>query len=350
MEHHRCSIYCIIPPYVIDHMAASDDAKVRKAAQDVIASAAEARAVRTLMGTLPKMAAIPSPAAKKHRLVYDLKGKGTSALPGKLVRSEGDPATKDPAVNEAYRYSGRVYDFYKRNYGRNSLDDNGMSLISSVHLYKKHNNAYWNGEQMMYGDGDGLAFTRFTKALDVVGHELTHGVVTHTCNLEYQYESGALNEHFADVMGVLVEQWRKKKTAKAARWLLGEDCMGAATTAKALRSFKNELAFENDLYLGTDPQPKHMNDKYTGSGDYGGVHINSGIPNHAFYLFATSIGGRAWGRAGKIWYQTLYRLNETSNFSDMVTATISVATDRHGAAHKVTKALRKAWKGVGLLP
>ena len=271
---------------------------------------------------------------------------GMNALPGKLVRSEGDPASADPAVNEAYNHSGTVYDFYKKVLGRNSLDNNGMALISSVHFRTNHNNAYWNGEQMIYGDGDGQIFVRFTKALDVVGHELSHGVVTHTCNLEYQDEPGALNEHFADVFGVLVEQWKKKKSAKNGNWLVGEAIMGAGVNAKALRSFKDEKAYENDPLLGTDPQPKHYSNRYTGSDDYGGVHINSGIPNHAFYLAAQALGGNAWGKAGAVWYKTLSRLDATSRFEDMARETIGAASDLYGAS--VANEIKKAWKTVGL--
>jgi Zn-dependent metalloprotease len=329
-------------------MAKSDDPEIRRLALETLQSAAEARAVRSLFATMPEMAAIPSPSRKKHRLVYDLKGKGMWALPGQLVREEGDPNSGDPAVNEAYRHAGYVYDFYKKAYARNSLDDRGMSLISSVHLLKKHNNAYWNGEQMVYGDGDGNAFIRFTKALDVVGHELSHGVVTHTCNLVYQNEPGALNEHFADVFGVLVRQWKKKENAKTADWTVGKECLGPDVEASGLRTFLAEKAFENDPILGTDIQPKHYADKYNGSADYGGVHINSGIPNHAFYVTAHQLGGQAWKDAGQIWYDTLALLTQTSEFADMVNGTLQAATARFGAGSKQVKAVQKGWKAVGL--
>lgn len=147
---------------------------------------------------------------------------------------------------------------------------------------------------MCYGDGDETIFIRFTKSLDVVAHELTHGVISHTCDLEYKNEPGALNEHFADVFGIVVKQWRKKQTVKTADWLIGADVMGPGTMAKALRTFKAEKAYVNDRWLGTDPQPKHLKDKYVGRADDGGVHINSGIPNHAFYLAAMAIGGKVW--------------------------------------------------------
>jgi Zn-dependent metalloprotease len=328
-------------------MAESSDPKVRKLAIEAIARSATLRATRTTLAQMPIMAAMPSANRKRDRLIYDMKNQGSSLLPGTLVREEGDPRSLDPAVNEAYDYSGATYDFYKKIFNRNSLDDRGMSLISSVHLGRHYNNAFWNGEQMAYGDGDGVIFIRFTKSIDVVGHELTHGVVTHTANLEYRNESGALNEHFADVFGSLVKQWKKKQTVAKADWLIGPDIMGPGTTARSLRTLKADKAYENDPNLGTDPQPKHLTQKYTGSADSGGVHINSGIPNHAFFLVATELGGKAWEKAGQIWYRTLLSLTPNSNFKAMVTTSMQSAGALYGAGSAEEKAVAKAWKAVG---
>ena len=340
-------VHCILPPYVLDKMSESSEPAVRKLAVEAIARSATLRATRTALAQMPIMAAMPSPERKKDRLIYDMKGKGSSFLPGNLVRSEGGRKSKDPAVNEAYNHSGTTYDFYKKIFNRNSLDDRGMTLVSSVHLGRKYNNAFWNGEQMAYGDGDGVIFIRFTKSLDVVGHELTHGVVTHTCNLDYRNESGALNEHFADVFGSLVKQWKRKHTAAKADWLIGPDLMGPGTKARSLRTFKEGPAYENDPILGSDPQPKHLKDKYSGGADSGGVHINSGIPNHAFYLLATSLGGYAWEKAGRIWYQTMLALTPSSAFDDMVERSTQVSGGLFGAGSTEEKAVTKAWKSVG---
>ena len=347
MHAHRSSLHCLIPPYILDELSESDDPAIRELAIEAIEATATARAVRTTLDKMPDMAAIPSPAAKKHRLVYDAQHRNFNALPGKLVRSEGEAPTKDTAANEAYDHSGLTYDFYWSVFKRNSLDDKGMSLISSVHLLRKLDNAFWNGEQMVYGDGDGRLFTRFTKALDVVGYELSHGVVTHTCNLAYQGESGAMNEHFADTFGIMVSQWKQDQTAAQADWLIGAGIMGPKTKAKSLRTFKAGKAYENDPDLGTDPQPKHVKDKYKGSDDNGGVHINSGIPNHAFYLTATKIGGRSWLKAGRIWYKTLLSLTANSGFEDMVEASVTAAMTEFGRASKEHKAVKAAWKEVG---
>ena len=344
----RVGLHCLIPPYILDKLSQSEDPAVRKQAVDAIEASATARAVRATLSTMPQMAAIPSPGANKHRLIYDLAGRNFSALPGTLVRSEGQTRTKDVAVNEAYDHSGATYDFYLEVFNRNSLDDKGMSLISSVHLLRKMNNAFWNGEQMVYGDGDGREFIRFTKSLDVVGHELSHGVIAHTCNLTYEGESGALNEHFADVFGVLVKQWKKKQTAAQADWLIGAGIMGPKTKAKSLRTFKAGKAYEDDPILGTDPQPKHAKHRYKGAEDNGGVHINSGIPNHAFYLTAMTIGGRSWLRAGRIWYRTLLNLTPRSGFKDMVKTSLAAAASEFGRTSNEHKAVKQAWKDVGL--
>lgn len=340
-------IHCILPPYILDKMAESSEPAVRRLAIEAIARSAALRATRTAMAPFAAMMAVPSPGAKKDRRIYDMQQRGSTYLPGKLVREEGDPKSTDPAVNEAYDYSGFTYDFYQKLFQRNSLDDRGMSLISSVHLGRQYNNAFWNGEQMAYGDGDGRLFVRFTRSIDVVGHELTHGVISHTCNLEYRNEPGALNEHFADVFGVLVKQWKKKHTAAKADWLVGADIMGPGTSARALRTFTADRAYENDPDLGTDPQPKHLRDKYLGTADSGGVHINSGIPNHAFYLVARALGGNAWVKAGQIWYRTLLALNETSAFAQMVEMTEQNAVTLYGVNSREQKAVAKAWRAVG---
>lgn len=344
----RHPLFCIIPPYMLENLADSSNAKVRKAAIDAIAASADARATRRVMQAMPAMAAMVAPAAKRNRLVYDAQRQGLSNLPGKLVRAEGDKATRDPSVNEAYTHSGCTYDFYLKQFGRNSLDGRGMTLVSSVHVGSKLNNAFWNGQQMAYGDGDGLAFHRFTRSLDVIGHELTHGVISHECNLDYHDEPGALNEHFADVFGVLVKQWRRKQTAAQADWLVGKEIIGPKSSARALRDFGAGKAYENDPLLGTDPQPKHMKNKYKGTSDNGGVHINSGIPNHAFYRFARALGGHAWDTPGRIWYEAMRQLSNDSRFVDMVRVTSMIAVDRHGANSSVHKALTHAWKEVGL--
>lgn len=353
----RQPLACIIPPFLLERMAESGDAVVRRRAVVDLAQATAVYAVRDLVRSMPTFLATPSPGCCRDRLVYDARGR--DELPGRLARREGDRRSRDPAVNEAYDYSGATYDFFHELFGRNSLDDAGMSLISSVHAgeadgegYQPMNNAFWNGSQMAYGDGDGVVFERFTRSLDVVAHELTHGVQSFTSNLVYRGESGALNEHFADVFGVLVRQWHQAAAAtKGERpprsWLVGAELVVPADTRRAVRDMQHPgTAYVDDPLLGTDPQPAHMKDRYRGSADRGGVHINSGIANRAFVLAAEALDDEPWETAGRIWYDAMLEIPSRAGFEDAARITVRIARDEHGAA--VAKAVRAAWKAVGV--
>jgi len=355
--HNNCEfVIChIIPPHMLDSMAKSPEKKVRDAAISNMVAAERARATRaTFAEVRPRMftAITLAVTEKKNRIIHDARKKPN--LNGKIVRKEGEPNTDDKEIDEAYRFSGYVYDFYKKFFNRNSIDDQGIPLKSSVRYREDptipYNNAFWWQQQMAYGDGDGIVFKRFTASLDVVGHELTHGIVEYTANLVYQSEPGALNESFADVFGSLIKQWRKNQTAKQANWLIGDDLIHKMETRGALRSMEAPgTAYENDPHLGSDPQPAHMDDKYTGNADRQGVHINSGIPNHAFYLVAKELGGRAWEKAGVIWYDALQRgLKPDSDFEDCAKATYISSGVLYGAGSKEQKAVKKGWKAVGI--
>jgi Zn-dependent metalloprotease len=350
----RHPIQCIIPPYINERLASSPDPAVRARAIANLKVASAMRARRMMTQAMPTLMASAAPGKKKQRLVHD--ARRTDQLPGRLVRSEGQAKVADKSVNEAYDGSGDTYDFYDKIFGRNSLDDNGMTLISSVHVaevdesgqFVPMNNAFWDGEQMAYGDGDNVVFRSFTGSLDVIGHELTHGVESFTSNLEYRNQSGALNEHFADVFGALVRQWTNGETAKKANWLIGAEVLTPAPTRRAIRDMENPgTAFVNDPDLGTDPQPAHMKNLFTGPFDRGGVHINSGIPNRAFVLVAKALGGKPWDVAGRIWYDTMLALTSTSQFADCAQMSVDIAGGpKYGAAAK--KAVKAAWKKVGL--
>ena len=348
----RNPIQCIIPPYITDELVKSADPQVRSRAIAQGRSAARMRAFREAAQAMPTLMVAMAPNKKRNRLIYD--SRQTDQLPGTLVRSEGQAKVADGGVNEAYDGAGDTYDFYYKLFDRNSLDDNGMTLTSSVHVAEVDdngqlvamNNAFWNGEQMAYGDGDGVIFRRFTLSLDVIGHELTHGVESFTSNLEYRAQPGALNEHFADVFGILVRQWKTGETAAKANWVVGAEVLVPASTRRGIRDMENPgTAFVNDPDLGTDPQPATMAKLYTGPRDRQGVHINSGIPNRAFVLAAKSIGGKAWDVTGRIWYKTMLQLTTTSQFIDCAKMSVEVAAGE-GAAAK--KAVRAAWKKVGI--
>ncbi|MCQ3001364.1 M4 family metallopeptidase [Pseudomonas syringae] len=351
---HRNPLHCIVPPYILQHLAQSPHARVRALAITNLASSSAFVAFRSSARAMPSLLGSKSPDGKKSRLVYD--AKGTNKLPGTLGRSEGQPDTADPALDEAFNGSGDVYDFYNELFGRNSLDDNGMTLVSTVHVaevdfegeFVPMNNAFWNGEQMAYGDGDGEVFKRFTGSLEVIGHELTHGVQSFTSNLSYQGQSGALNEHFADVFGILVRQWKEGTSAEESSWVIGKELLVPAPTRRGIRDMENPgTAYVNDPDLGDDPQPASMAGLYTGPKDNGGVHINSGIANRAFVLAAKALGGNAWEVTGRIWYETLLQLQNNSQFADCARISVQVAGGKqYGTAAK--KAVKAAWKKVGI--
>ncbi|MCU1304628.1 MAG: peptidase thermolysin [Candidatus Sulfotelmatobacter sp.] len=340
MKHHVC---CIVPPHILRHLA--ENAQYRQSALRTLATTERLRGRREV---LAHFAAAGLATGQERRTIYDAKNQTT--LPGKLVRAEGDPDSADIAVNEAYKYAGNTYDFYMTAYQRNSVDDKGMRLDSTVHYDQQYDNAFWDGQQMVYGDGDATIFDRFTKCLDVIGHELTHGVTQYTAGLTYQGQSGALNESMSDVFGSLVKQMTLGQTADQADWLIGAGLLMPSAGA-ALRSMKAPGTAYDSQVLGKDPQPATMADYVNTTDDSGGVHINSGIPNHAFYLAATQIGGNAWERAGKIWYVTLtQRLTPTADFQAAADGTYSVAGELYGAGSPEQQAVQAGWEGVGITP
>jgi Zn-dependent metalloprotease len=291
-------------------------------------------------------AAVAAP-LKRRRNVYT--ANHTLQLPGKLAMSEHKPRSADVHVAEAYDGSGATFDFFGQIFGRNSIDGRGMRIDSTVHYGSRFDNAMWNGHQMVYGDGDGVLFNRFTAALDVIGHELTHGVTQHTAALSYEGQTGALNEHLSDSFGIMVKQWKLGQTVKESDWLIGAALFSPRVHGKAIRSMADPGSAYDDPVLGRDPQPAHM-DHYVDTGDdNGGVHINSGILNHAFYLAAMALGGRSWEVLGRIWYQVLTeRLTPDAQFLDFARATVDVAGERYGNGGRVQKIVADAWSRVGL--
>jgi Zn-dependent metalloprotease len=350
MHNRRHSILCILPPHVLKEIAANGTEEQKQVAVDTINATTQLRAERLKMTEYRSVFAatmIKAVTGGKERIIYD--AKTGSSLPGTMVRKEGDPPVSDVAVNEAYDGSGATYDLYKDIYGRNSIDNNGLRLDSTVHYQKNYDNAFWNGSQMVYGDGDGELFNRFTIAIDVMGHELTHGVTQYEASLNYSQQPGALNESMSDVFGSLVKQYHLKQTADQADWLIGQGLLTSNVNGVALRSMKAPGTAYDDPVLGKDPQPAHMKDYVNTISDNGGVHINSGIPNHAFYLIATAIGGNAWEKAGQIWYVALRdKLKATSNFQDCANLTYQTAGELYGAASAEQQAVKQGWADVGL--
>jgi Zn-dependent metalloprotease len=287
------------------------------------------------------------------RIIYTA-GNGSN-LPGQQVRAEGGPPTGDPAADEAYDGAGATYALFSEVFGRDSIDGNGLRLDSTVHFRTGYDNAFWNGRQMVYGDGDEdlpvaqRLFNRFTIAVDIIGHELGHGVTQHTANLIYQGQSGALNESMSDVFGSLVKQRLLGHDAANADWIIGEGLFTSNVNGTGIRNMKEPGTAYNDPVLGKDPQPAHMRDYVVTQADNGGVHINSGIPNRAFYVTAFNLGGFAWEKAGQIWYATLQsKLNQSSNFAMAANKTYEAARELYGQGSLEQQAVRAGWAEVGI--
>lgn len=290
-------------------------------------------------------AAIPDLGGK--RTVFDCQQQWSQQVPPP-ARSEGGAATPDADTNSAYDFAGVVRGYFADVLGRNSIDNAGMDLILNVHYGVGFMNAFWDGTQMTFGDGDGQVFSSFAASLDVVAHELAHGVTQFTSALEYHDQPGALNEHFSDVFGSVIQQFSNGEDADTADWLIGDEIMGPTLAGEALRSMRAPgTAYDNPL-LGKDPQPGHMRDFFTGTADNGGVHINSGIPNRAFYRVACAIGT---DKAALIWYQGLQLLWPTAQFADARSVLVDAARTLQ-AAGMVPKgspqAVRAAFRSVGL--
>jgi bacillolysin len=255
-------------------------------------------------------------------------------------KSSNNTWSDQKSVSAHYNAS-LCFDYWKNTFSRNSINGKGGNIVSLVNVADDNgsgmDNAYWNGEAMFYGNGK-TAFGPLAKALDVAGHEMTHGVVQNTANLTYQGESGALNESFADVFGAMIDR---------DDWRMGEDVVKLAVfPSGALRDLSDP---HNGTTMGSNGwQPRTVSEKFTGTADNGGVHINSGIPNYAFYLFANNANvGKLI--AEKVYYQTLTKyLTASSKFVDLRASVIQSVKDLYPNNANVLAAANSAFDAVGI--
>jgi Zn-dependent metalloprotease len=271
-------------------------------------------------------------ASDPQGVIWTIDASGSKVSEDLTIRqiSSGNNTWNNPNGVSAHFNAGVAYDYYQNKHGRNSLNGKGGTIVSIINITdengKGFDNAFWNGEYMGYGNG-ATYFKPLAGGLDVAGHEMTHGVVENTANLEYKAQSGAINESLADCFGALVEN-----KSGANFWKLGEDVMkGTTYPTGALRDLSNPNNGGRSLN-DNGYQPANMNQYYTGSEDNNGVHINSGVPNYAFYRFATS-SGMTLQKAEKIYYRALsIYLTRTSKFLDLRRAVIQSATDLKASA------------------
>jgi vibriolysin len=290
----------------------------------------------------------PTIHSAQNRAVYSANN-GTS-LPGTLKRSEGGAATGDTHVDDNYTHLGTTYQCYFQNFGRDSYNAAGAQMRSTVHYSTNYVNAFWNGTQMVYGDGDGSQSGPLGKSLDVTVHELTHAVTSSESNLTYSNESGALNEGMSDIFSAYCESWTKGWVMDAAVWMIGDDIWTPATPGDALRYMANPTqdGSSKDYYP----------ERYTGTSDNGGVHWNSGIANLAFKLLSTggthprgkttvNVTGIGIQKAGKIFYEANANcMVSSTNFAGAKTCTEQKAEQHYGAAEKASTT--QAWEAVGV--
>ncbi|WP_289041999.1 M4 family metallopeptidase [uncultured Zobellia sp.] len=327
----------IIPPYLLEKLAKHGNTSCKRALND------SARIVDRRRSSLNNLLLRNEAEGNGERFIYDSKNQFEQRL--ELVRKEGQDDVEDESVNKAYETSGFVRDYFRETFGLNSIDGNGLDIISNVHYGEAYNNAYWDGDEMTYGDGDGKEFTDFASAIDVVAHELVHGVTQFFANLEYQSQPGALNEHFSDVFGTVIKQKYLKQDISEADWLIGDSVVTEAFPGVAIRSMKAP-GTANDF----DTQPDHMDNYYNGAGDNQGVHINSGIPNKAFYLCCLEIG---IDDCALIWFETLKSLWRTADFNDMVETLVSTAqklVSENRVTEAAVEAVSTSFSQVGLTP
>ena len=323
------SVFCqIVPPFLGDKDVKELDVKFR-----------ERRMIKSDLEAMPAVAFIGTRRAR--RFIYDCTNTTFQQL--KLARKEGGAKVKDKFINTAYDYAGIIRTYFKKNLKFNSFDNQGSALIFNVHFGQNYNNAFWDGDEMTFGDGDGSSFISFVDSLDVMGHELGHGVIQFTANLDYEKQPGALNEHFADVFGSAIKQNALKQDAKNADWLIGDTIVGPNFAGIAIRSMRDPgTAFNGD------PQPNHMDNFYNGSDDHFGVHINSGIPNRVFYLASVEITTQ---KATRIWFDALKQLKYNADFKAfkkaVVASTAKAEKSRSVGKGSVLK-IEGAFKSVGL--
>jgi hypothetical protein len=326
-------VSCFIPPYLLREIARHRPEEAAWVEQML----AHDDAVR-LQRTTVTAAAATGAAWVVHT------ARNGSTLPGDVVRSAGDGPSGDAAVDEAADGVAASLAMYREVYDRDSYDDRGATVIATVHYRRGYDNAFWNGRQLVFGDGDGRTFDRFTKPVDVLGHELTHAVTERTAGLVYEGQSGALNESVSDVFGSCVKQRLLGQDALAADWLVGAGLFLPGVQGRALRDMAHPGTAYDDPVLGKDPQPAHMDDYVDTTDDNGGVHINSGIPNRAFQLAAVAIGGSSAEGAGRIWYAALTGgLSSQADFAAFAAATVAAAGDH-------ADQVQQAWDTVGVTP
>jgi Zn-dependent metalloprotease len=341
-----CSCF-FIPADVLNRLAANKqfDPRVRQAAANSARITAAIKQVRLQAAELTRVsragASHPVELASKPQIsVYDCKG--SQSLPGALIKSP--KSSKDATAKRTLQQTTKLAAFYKDVFNRNSVDDAGLTLMSSIHYGRDFNNAMWNGSQMVYGDGDSKLFVDFTKGNDVIGHELTHGVTQYTLQLGYENDAGGLNESLSDCFGSMFRQWEANQEANKADWLIGADILGPEAKKQKYTALRNMADPADQSCLA--PQPAHYSDLHPGMDP----HYTSGPPNLAFCTACKTIGGKSWETIGQVWYAVMTQSGAHPNMTmkQFASRTRQVAAQLFTKNKKVAASVDAGWKKVGL--
>jgi Zn-dependent metalloprotease len=344
-----CCICHIVPEKVLKRLAQdrSYSADQRKNFADTVKVDVELRKLRTQASKLTRVASLIAGPVVAEAVappptipVFDCNQGQT--LPGAQVTNPA--GSSNATAKRAFVETTSVAAFYAQVFGRNSIDGAGMSMISSVHYGVNYNNAFWNGSQMTYGDGDGSIFSDFTKSNDVIGHELTHGVTQYSLQLNYTNEAGGLNESMSDCFGSMFRQWEANQDVNQADWLIGKDIVGPAALQKGLTCLRDMANPAAKHCLA--PQPTKFSQYKPGMDP----HESSGIPNLAFYTIAKSVGGKSWDKVGQIWYRSMTGFGPTPamKMKAFANRTRTVTAQLYAGDSAVAGAVDAGWNKVGL--
>ena len=279
------------------------------------------------------------------RRLFD--SKNTYEFPARPIKTERQQHSTEASNNPTLQMANIIYDHFHDSLNRESWDNKNSSVDIYINFGQDYDNAFWDGEHLVFGNGDGKFFNSFL-ILDIVAHEYAHAVTDTTAKLVYQDQSGALNEHFSDVVGISIKHLFQDATNQPKNWLLGEGLFNASLNARGLRDMEKPGTAYDDPTIGKDPQPDHMSDYYDGTEDNGGVHLNSGIPNRAFAIFCNSTKLKSYDLPMAVWYQSLLESNENTNFAEFADLTIKTLSDFYKSDSATIQKLALAWATVGI--
>ncbi|MDQ3021024.1 MAG: M4 family metallopeptidase [Bacteroidota bacterium] len=334
-------LHCFLPPYMVEKLKKNVDPEMASVAKKNDKLSKKFRNSREyILYQRQEVNEVDDLKLEGSQIeIYDCND--TEELPGEpIVNGNQNEDYKNVSKNLKTACS-----FYQDLFARNSFNNNAAKIIASINYSNDYNNAHWNGGQLVFGNGDGVNFKSFTSDIDVVAHELTHGISPVSITLGYSGESGALVESFSDIMGILVKQKIENEDVKQSNWLMGENVL--MDNGYAIRSLKDPgAAFVNHPTYGNDPQPK-IYDKLITVND---VHKFCGIPNFAFYVAARDMGGNAWEKAGRIWYGAYMELKyKKTNFGMFRNATVDKAKELFPGGAEI-QAVNNGWDEVKVIP